>query len=245
MQRIAYLEKNLRTVQRRIADAATRAKRDPNDIMLVAVSKTFPPEAIIAAYDLGIRNFGENRMEEAAEKIPSAKELLANRPTTEPLDITWHLIGHLQSRKVKSAVRLFDCIHSVDSVELAERIDRICAGHGKTIPILLEVNISGETSKYGFQPEPHDAFFNSATTILKLGNVDVKGLMTIAPIVSNPSDARPFFRALRVLRDELQSRFPDHAFPHLSMGMTDDFEAAIDEGATMVRIGRAIFGERI
>lgn len=232
------IEKNFRSVQQRISDAAKRAKRDPDDITLIAVSKMFPPEAIIAALELGIQNFGENGVEEAAEKIPKIRDQSPNH------QITWHLVGHLQSRKVKDAVPLFDCIHSIDSVELAERIDRNAAAQAKPIPILLEVNISGEASKYGFRPEPRDALFSAVAAILKLKHLDVQGLMTIAPIVLTPPDARPFFRSLRILRDELRLQFPNRAFRHLSMGMTDDFQVAIEEGATMVRIGRAIFGER-
>lgn len=238
------LEKNLPAVQHRIAVAAQRAERDPNDITLVAVSKTFPPEAIVAAYELGVKHFGENRVEEASEKIPLVKNQLANHPITQLLHLTWHLVGHLQSRKVKDAVPLFDYIHSVDHVELAERIERNAAAISKTIPILLEVNTSGEASKFGFPLEPRDRFFDAAKKILTLAHLNLIGLMTIAPMVQQPDEARPYFRALRVLRDELQRRHPDRAFPHLSMGMTDDFEAAIAEGATMVRIGRAIFGER-
>lgn len=234
------IKENLYEVQRRITDAATRVGRNPNDITLIAVSKTFPAEAIIAAHELGLRNFGENRVEEAAEKIPQVTAQLI----TQPPCIAWHLIGHLQSRKVKDAVALFDCIHSIDSVELAERIEKRAAELNKTISVLLEVNVSGEASKYGFPREPRDNFFTIVQNVLTFEHLNILGLMTIAPIVQRPDDARPYFSALRVLRDELQARHPHHAFPHLSMGMSDDFEAAIAEGATMIRIGRAIFGER-
>jgi PLP dependent protein len=231
------LERNFQIVQHRIANAATRSGRDPNDIRLIAVTKTLPPETVVAAYELGVRNFGENRVEEALDKIPAVRD------QTSP-QITWHMIGHLQSRKVKDAISLFDFIHSIDSVDLAERIDRRCEPLGKTMPILLEINASGEATKYGFRSEPRNDLYNKVASILRLGHIKVQGLMTIAPIVSIPDQARPFFRALRLLRDELCTRFTDQSFPHLSMGMTDDFEVAIEEGATMVRIGRAIFGER-
>jgi pyridoxal phosphate enzyme (YggS family) len=231
------LGSNIRSIHQRIERAATRANRNPNDITLVAITKTFPAESILVAYEMGLRHFGENRVEEAAEKIPAVNAQAREK-------ITWHLVGHLQSRKVKNAAPLFDYIHSVDSVELAERLDKNAASLDKTIPILFEVNVSGEQSKNGFVPEPSENFFHAAREILALSHLNIVGLMTIAPIVANPDDARPCFRALRVLRDELQSRHPDHALPHLSMGMTDDFEAAIAEGATMLRIGRAIFGER-
>ncbi len=231
------LEQNLKLVQQRIAHAAERAGRDPREITLVAVSKTFPAEAILSAHALGVRHFGENRVEEAAEKIPPINR---RRQTA----ITWHLIGHLQSRKVKDAAPLFDFIHSVDRVALAQKIETRASALGKKIPILLEVNISGEASKNGFAPEPREQFFDAVRAILTLPHLDTQGLMTIAPIVAQPDDARPHFGALRALRDELRARFPERAWQHLSMGMTEDFEAAIAEGATIVRIGRAIFGER-
>lgn len=231
------IEENLRSVQQRIADAAARTQRDPREITLVAVSKTFPAESILTAHALGVRHFGENRVEEAAEKIPPLKQRLQT-------DVTWHMVGHLQHRKVKDAAALFDFVQSVDTVALAKRLSNRAAALDKTMPILLEVNVSGEASKYGFAPEPRDAFFAAAREILALPHLDVQGLMTVAPMVAQPEDARPFFRALRELRDELCARFPDRSWKHLSMGMTDDFEAAIAEGATIVRIGRAIFGER-
>lgn len=223
----------LRVVQNRIANAAARAHRNPNEITLVAVSKTQSVDTILAAYAAGVRHFGENRVEEAAEKIP-----LVNARAS---GITWHLIGHLQSRKAKDAASLFDFVHSIDSVSLAQKLDARAAAIGKTIPILLEVNVSGEKSKYGFAPQD---LFAAVEQIIQLKNLDAQGLMTIAPIVENAEQARPHFCALRELRDQLRQRFPARAWQHLSMGMTDDYEAAIAEGATIVRIGRAIFGER-
>jgi hypothetical protein len=248
------LEQNLRTVQERIARAAERAGRDPREITLVAVSKTFPVETILAAYALGIRHFGENRVEEATQKIPAVNSQITQSPNhpstllrTSPItqsSITWHLIGHLQSRKVRDAVSLFDFVHSVDSITLAQKIEARAAALDKRVPILLEVNVSGEATKSGFAPEPREPFFDAVRAILALPHLDAQGLMTMAPIVAQPDAARPYFRALRELRDELRARFPARAWQHLSMGMTDDFEAAIAEGATMVRIGRAIFGSR-
>lgn len=230
------LSENLRRIQDRIANAALRAGRKPDEITLVAVSKTQPVEAILAAYAAGVRHFGENRVEEAAEKIPAVN--------AQAREIAWHLIGHLQSRKVKDAAPLFDFIHSIDSVALAQKLDARAATIGKKIPVLLEVNISGEESKYGFTPAPRDNFLDAVQQILECEHIDAQGLMTIAPIVPSPELARPYFRALRELRDELQKQFSNRSWQHLSMGMTDDFEAAIAEGATIVRIGRAIFGER-
>ena len=234
------LEQNLKTIKERITDAAVRTGRDPNEITLVAVSKTFPAQAILDAYALGLRHFGENRVEEASEKIPTVQSLISNLQSPP----TWHLVGHLQSRKVRDAVALFDIIHSVDTVSLAKHISDRAATIGKTMPILLEVNVSGEESKNGFAPQPRENFLDDVHTTLALPNIDVQGLMTIAPIVQNADDARPHFRALFELRDELKKAFPGCSWQHLSMGMTDDFEAEIAEGATIIRIGRAIFGER-
>lgn len=228
------LVENLLRIQERITKAAASANRNPNEITLVAVSKTQPVATMLAAYAAGVRHFGENRVEEAAEKIPVVN--------AQASGITWHLIGHLQSRKAKDAAPLFDYVHSIDSVSLAQKLDARAAAIGKTIPILLQVNVSGEESKYGFAPQD---LFAAAEQIIQLKNLDAQGLMTIAPMVEDAEQARPHFRALRELRDELCRQFPARAWHHLSMGMTDDFEAAIVEGATIVRIGRAIFGERI
>jgi pyridoxal phosphate enzyme (YggS family) len=234
----------LHAVQRRIAEAAARAGRDPESITLVAVSKTWPADAIVAAHGLGVRHFGENRVEEALAKIPEVNRRVESNASGMPAGITWHLVGHLQSRKVKDAVGLFDYVHSIDSVSLARRLDERAASIGQTIRCLLEVNVSGEASKYGFSGTPDEALFESAQAIVELKHLDVQGLMTVAPIVPSPDDARPYFRALAALRAVLRERFPACSWHHLSMGMTDDFESAIAEGATMVRIGRAIFGER-
>ncbi len=249
---MSNIEKNLHQVQERIEIAAARAERDPREVTLVAVSKTFPADAVLAAHALGVRHFGENRVEEAADKIPLVNQKLPNHPTIEPPNypttlpptITWHLIGHLQSRKVKDAAPLFDMVQSVDSAALARRLNDRAATLGKTIAILIEVNVSGETTKSGFAPAPRDAFFDSVRDILTFPHLDAQGLMTVAPIVAHADDARPCFRALRELRDELRTRFPDRSWNHLSMGMSDDYQAAIAEGATIVSIGRAIFGER-
>jgi pyridoxal phosphate enzyme (YggS family) len=227
-------------VQERIAAAARRAGRDPAEVTLVAVTKTHPPEVIEAAYLAGLRHFGENRVEEAAPKIQAvAAWLAAQKPDADsPI---WHMVGHVQSRKAEEAAGPYALIHSVDSVKLARRLDRFASEKGRRLPILLEVNVSGEASKYGFRPtEVADAL----TEIATLSSLQVQGLMTMAPIVSDPEMARPVFRALRALRDDLACRFPQMDWRHLSMGMTDDFEVAIEEGATLVRIGRAIFGER-
>ncbi len=234
---MSSLEKNLHSVQERIRIAAERAGRDPAEITLVAITKTFAADRVMAAHALGVRDFGENRVEEAAEKIPTVARAIG-------APITWHMVGHIQHRKVRDAATLFDLVHSVDTAGLAARLNTRADNLGKTLPILIEVNISGEESKYGFRPEPRHSFYAAVDEILQLAHLDVQGLMAIAPIVSEPENARPFFAGLRQLRDDLRMRFPQRAWNRLSMGMTDDFEVAIAEGATLVRIGRAIFGER-
>lgn len=243
------IEANLRDVQRRIAEAAGRAGRDPAEITLVAVTKMFTVAHIQAAYEVGVRHFGENRVREAEEKIPIVNQWVEEKHTLSPL--TWHMVGHLQSRKAKDAIQLFDIIHSVDTLKLAKRLDRLCRREDRIMPILLEANVSGEESKYGFALErwaedekQRGRFFAIVEEILALPQVEVQGLMTMAPIVADPEEARPYFRRLRRLRDALAERFPGEYWRHVSMGMTDDFEVAIEEGATIVRIGRAIFGER-
>ncbi len=231
------LEANLRSVQRRIAAAARRAGRDPAQITLVAVTKTQPPEVIRRAYELGLRCFGENRVEEAEDKVEHL-----------PSDIAWHMIGHIQSRKAKRVAALFQFVHSLDSVKLARRLDRACSGRPDPLPVLLECNVSGEESKYGFAADRWQsdadqlkALLAAVEEIIALPHLRVQGLMTMAPIVADPEEARPVFIRLRTLRDELAAIFPDVEWQHLSMGMTDDFEVAVEEGATLVRIGRAIF----
>jgi hypothetical protein len=239
------LESRLARVRERIASAARRAGRDPDTVTLVAVTKTVPAEVVAAAYALGLADFGENRVEEAQDKIPEVARLLAAAP------ITWHMIGHIQSRKARDVVASFDRVHSVDSLKLAGRLSRFADEAGRTLPVLLEVNISGEASKYGFAlggwPDDRgqvEAFFGAIEEIQTLPALRLEGLMTMAPLASDPEAARPTFRRLRALHKALAKRFPSVAWAHLSMGMTDDFEVAIEEGATLVRIGRAIFGER-
>jgi PLP dependent protein len=237
------------SVRERIAAAARRAGRSPDQIQLVGVSKTHPPELVAQALAAGLRDFGENRVQEAEPKIAA---LAADRAV-----ITWHLIGHLQSNKAKRAAGLFDLVHSVDSVALGEAIARGVAGSNpqssdsNRLPILLQVNVSGEASKDGFDlaswedhPDRLDAFFAEAERLLALPQLRVGGLMTIAPWGADPASARPTFRSAQRLRDALARRFPAADWSALSMGMTDDFEVAIEEGATIVRVGRAIFGSR-
>ncbi len=217
------IEANIDEAKGRIARACQRVGRSPDEVTIVAVTKTVEPSAIVTAFKLGIKHFGENRVQEAVDKIGQLSRL-------EPHP-TWHMVGHLQSNKAKVVVEIFDIIHSVDSIRLAEVISHRTQ---RTLPVLLEVNVSGEASKYGFsvaEVEP------ALEEISRLPRLEVKGLMTIAPLVSDAEQVRPIFRKLRSLRDAF-------GLEHLSMGMTDDFEVAIEEGATLVRIGRAIFGER-
>ncbi len=235
---VRLLQDNLRSVQDRMAAAAARAGRDLSSITLVAVSKTHPVEMLIDAQHLGVRHFGENRVEEGSGKIPEFKAMI------DDPSVMFHMIGHLQSRKADEAVALFDRVHSVDSVKLAQRLDRCAAARDKALPILLEVNVSGEASKYGFDHARRAELFGAIEVIAPLSHVRLDGLMTMAPIVRDPEGARPVFHGLRELRDEIEARYSSVRLPHLSMGMTDDFEVAIEEGATLVRIGRAIFGER-
>jgi pyridoxal phosphate enzyme (YggS family) len=220
---------NLEEIRRRMADAAQRAGRDPASVRLVAVSKTYPAEAVAAAAATGQRIFGESRVQESRDKIPAC-----------PPGLEWHFIGHLQKNKVRQALPLFRFFHSIDSTALAEAIDRISGETGVKAQGLLEVNVSGEETKYGFTPEELRAQF---PTLSKLPHLRIGGLMTMAPYNENPEEARPVFRALRELRDELQSTY-QHPLPELSMGMSGDFEPAIEEGATLVRVGSSIFGAR-
>ena len=236
------LAERLSAVRERIRLVAGEAGRNAEDITLIAVSKTHSVDLIEQAYQLGLRHFGENRIEEAEEKIPA----LSKYP-----DITWHMIGHIQSRKVKRVPSLFSIVHSVDRVKVAEKLGQQASSLGKPLDVLLEVNVSGEESKHGFslnkweQDDQQLAAFGVAVRHLTEGpGVRLVGLMTMAPFGQNPEASRPFFASLARLRDTMKERFPDQSWSHLSMGMTGDFEVAIEEGATMVRIGTAIFGPR-
>lgn len=224
---------NLAWVWQRIEAAAQRAGRPSSDVTLVAVSKTHPIEAIATAYALGQRDFGENRVEELWPKVEAAKEL--------GLDgIRWHLIGTIQSRKSADAIGPFALIHSVDRLKLANRLERDAAAAGKVIDVLLEVNVSGEESKHGFAP---DEVLAALPELLSYQAVRVRGLMTMAPFVDDAEDARPIFRQLHQLRERVKNE-AGVLWPELSMGMTNDFEVAVEEGATLVRVGSAIFGAR-
>lgn len=213
---------NVADVERRIAAACSRVGRRSDEVTLVAVSKTFPAEAASAAISAGVMNLGENRVQEARDKKP----LVAG-------SARWHLIGHLQSNKAKDAVKLFDVIQTIDSLELAERVARMAESEGKRQDVMIEVNIGREPQKAGVAPEDVEAL---AKSVMKLPALAVSGLMAIPPAVDGDA-VRPYFRELRVMATEL-------GLPQLSIGMTDDFEIAIEEGSTVVRVGRAIFGTR-
>lgn len=226
------MKDRLERVQERIRQTARACNRPESDIRLVAVSKTMPAEIVKEAIDIGMTDFGENYIQEAREKITT----LSAHP------VTWHYIGHLQSNKAKYAVRMFDLIHSVDSLKLAKELDKYAKKIDKVQAILIQVNVAKEDSKSGVYIEDTLRLVRETS---KLENIAVKGLMTMPPYFNAPEKARPFFAALRQLRDQIKNEnMPNISMEELSMGMTGDFEAAIEEGATMVRVGTAIFGER-
>ena len=220
---------NLASLRERIAAASARAGRDPASVTLMAVSKNQPPDAVRAALDAGLMCFGENRVQEAKAKIP----LCPNRAQ-------WQMIGHLQSNKCRDAVALFSMIQSVDSLALALALNQQCEKAAKTMPILLEVNVAGEGTKFGYRPAALLAEFGELS---KLPRLEIHGLMTIAPYTPTPERVRPVFHRLCELKDECEQLL-GAPLPQLSMGMSGDFEVAIEEGATLVRIGTALFGAR-
>ncbi len=241
----ATLAARARDIQGRIAAAAQRVGRQPASVALVAVTKTIPVERMLAAAALGLTVFGENRVQEARDKRELLEALAQNDPSVGRLlaQTRWELIGHLQTNKAGRALDLFDRVQSVDSVHLAEALNTRASALGRVLPILLEVNAGGEASKSGFAPGEVES---AARVITTLPALRIEGLMTVAPIVPELEQARPVFRSLRELRDNLRAAIPlgEQGWSELSMGMSDDFEVAIEEGATLVRIGRGLFGER-
>jgi pyridoxal phosphate enzyme (YggS family) len=226
------ISRNLARVRERIAAAARRAGRNPDEVTLVAVTKGVGLDRVLEAVACGVTHIGENRVQEAAAKFPHL-----------PPGVVRHMVGHLQRNKAKMAVRLFDLIHSLDSLRLAEELNRRALEAGRVMDVLVQVNVSGEPTKYGVSPEEVEALVENMAS---LPGLRLRGLMTIAPIVEDPEQARPYFRRLRQLGDVIRSAATDLKLERLelSMGMTDDFEVAVEEGATIVRIGRAIFGPR-
>ena len=225
-----FFAENLNSIQQKIRAACGRAGRSAESVTLLAVSKTHPPETIREAADCGQLLFGENKIQEAKAKIPLC-----------PGKCRWHFIGHLQSNKIRDAVELFELIQSVDSLSLAEEINRRAEQAGKTLPVLLEVNVAGEASKFGYPPEK---LLTELESLNELPRLEIHGLMTVPPYVSDPEKARPHFRRLRELKIQCEQKLGAPLL-HLSMGMSGDFEVAIEEGATMVRIGTALFGPRV
>lgn len=231
MALVDSMERRIERVRESVAEAALRASRDPADVAVIAVCKTFPREDVDAAYALGMRDFGENRVQEAQGKFA----------VPLPDDARLHLIGQLQSNKAKPAAALFDFIQSVDRASLIDALEKEAAKLGRPIPVLLQVNVAREPQKSGCTPEEAPAL---AARMIASPAFALRGLMTIAPLVDDPELARPTFAGLRDLRDRIGERHPDADLSILSMGMSDDFPVAVAEGATHVRIGRAIFGIR-
>lgn len=226
---------NLAAVRERIAAAARRAVRDVSDIALMAVSKTQPVGRIREAYDAGQRLFGENRVQELDRKIDALRDLP---------DAEWHMIGHLQTNKATRTVELFRAVDSIDSLKLAQKLDVAARLLGRKLDVLIEINVGGEATKSGLAPDS-PALEELLIAAPGLEALIFRGLMTVPPFTENPEGARPYFRLLRALRDTIAARkFPAIAMDELSMGMSHDFEIAIDEGSTCIRVGTAIFGER-
>jgi len=224
------ISSNITAIKQRISTAAARAGRDPLSIKLMAVTKTVPPERILKAIEAGLTMLGENYVQEAKDKIVVIGDTAQ-----------WHMIGHLQTNKAKYAVKLFDCVHSVDRLELAQELDKRAGQINRRLNVLIEVN-SGEQSKSGIEKAQA---LELVRQVALLPNLAVRGLMTMAPYSDNPENSRPYFKALRELRDDINREgIVGISMEELSMGMTDDFEVAIEEGATIIRIGRAIFGKR-
>ena len=227
---------NVARVREEMRAAARRVGRDENEIALMAVSKTHPPERILEAHAAGLRLFGENRVQEFAAKSDALGNLTGAR---------WHMIGHLQTNKAARAAELFAAVDSVDSLKLAVRLDGAARELGKKLPVLIEINIGDETAKSGIAPDSRE-LENLLGEAEKLEHLEFCGLMTIPPFREDPQHARPYFRRLRLLRDQMAARKPARVgLETLSMGMSHDFEVAIEEGSTCVRVGTAIFGERL
>jgi PLP dependent protein len=229
------IAENINQVRERISAAALRAHRNPDEITLMGVSKTFPVQSIREAYAAGLRVFGENRVQEFSGKV----DALCDLP-----DAKWHLIGHLQTNKAVKAAELFDAVDSVDSVRMAEKLNGFAQNAGKILYVLIEINVGGESAKSGIAPSS-DELEQILQGAPRWANLNIRGLMTVPPYTEDPEGARPYFHQLRRIRDRIATRaLPKISMSVLSMGMSHDFEVAIEEGATCVRVGTAIFGER-
>jgi PLP dependent protein len=226
---------NIAEVQRRISEAARRARREPHEISLMVVSKTHPPDRIREAYAAGIRLFGENRLQEFARKVDALRDLQ---------DAEWHMIGHLQSNKAAKTAELFAAVDSVDSLRLAQRLNAAAQQLGRRRAVLIEINVGGEAAKSGVAPGSSE-LEDILRAAVAFEHLEFRGLMTVPPFTEDPQQARPYFRKLRKLRDQVAARrWPGISMDVLSMGMSHDFEVAIEEGSTCVRVGTAVFGER-
>jgi len=226
------VEDNVARVRERIAAACRRAGRPPETVRLLAVSKTVPPPLIRRAYDAGLRDFGESRVQEAADK----------RATLSDLTVVWHLIGHLQTNKARTARELFHWVHSIDSIRIAQKLDLAALCSGDRLPVLIQVRLGEEATKSG---APESDVLRLSEQVGALGTLEVRGLMVLPPFLENPEQVRPFFRRLRELAASVESAgLPNVSMNELSMGMSHDFEVAVQEGATMLRVGSAIFGNR-
>jgi pyridoxal phosphate enzyme (YggS family) len=229
------IAENIARVHERIAVVARRAGRNPDEITLMAVSKTFPAQSIREARAAGLRVFGENRVQEFAGKAAALGDLT---------DLEWHLIGHLQTNKAAKATELFDCVDSVDSLRMAEKLNASAGSASKILPVLIEINVGGETAKSGVAPDSGE-LEQILTSATRWGNLKINGLMTVPPFAEDPEGSRTYFRQLRRIRERTAARsLPGISMEVLSMGMSHDFVVAIEEGATCVRVGTAIFGER-
>jgi pyridoxal phosphate enzyme (YggS family) len=232
---LVSISQNIARVRERMAAAALRARRRPEEIALMAVTKTFPPELIREAYNTGLRLFGENRVQEFAAKVEALRDLQ---------DAQWHMIGHLQSNKAAKAAGLFSGIDSVDSVRLGQRLNASARELGKKTPVLVEINVGGERAKSGVAPESAE-LEEILRAAPELDHLEIRGLMTVPPFTEDPEGSRPYFKQLRELQREIAARkLPEVTMSVLSMGMSHDFEIAIEEGSTCVRVGTSIFGER-
>jgi PLP dependent protein len=239
-EKVEQIRANLASVQAQMAHAAEKSGRDVNKIQLVAVTKLMPIEMIHAGVEAGLRVFGENYPEQAAEKISALA-------TETDEKITWHMIGHIQSRKTNTVCAHFDWVHSVDRLKIARYLDRYCRENNRTMPVLIEVNLSGEESKYGWKawdegywPELIPQFRKFA----EFPNIEIHGLMSMPPLFDDPELTRPYYQRLRRLRAFLRDQLPDFCWDELSIGTSFDYEVAIEEGATMIRLGTVLFGPR-
>ncbi len=235
-QSLMPVAENIAQIQTHIAAAANKSGRKVEDITLMAVSKTVPPEKIREAYQAGLRIFGESRVQEITTKVKSLQDLT---------DASWHMIGHLQSNKAAKAVELFNSVDSLDSLKLAEKLNAAAGVAVKKLPVLIEINVGGESVKTGVSPDSAEleAILQAAP---RLPHLEVRGLMTVPPFADDPEQARPYFRKLRELREKIAAaRWPSINMNVLSMGMSHDFEVAIEEGSTCIRVGTALFGERL